>query len=136
MSDNADVAVYRHYYPPGVKRVIASGSSAFIGEVDESTVVKYPLASGGDMSRLEVQRKLLEIVGPHHRVIGLKSFSGTGLYLERAVNGTLAYFYSNQAIRPLRPSNDCPGAERLLRQLHTFTHWGTSLRHPAHKSPP
>lgn len=90
MSDDIDVVVYRHYYPPGVKRVIASGSSAFIGEIDESTVIKYPLAPG-DTSRLEIERTLLEIVSPHHRIIGLKSFSDTGLYLERAVNGTLAY---------------------------------------------
>ncbi len=42
-SDDADAVIYRHYHPPGVKRVIASGSSAFIGEVDESTVLKYLL---------------------------------------------------------------------------------------------
>ena len=70
MSDGVDVVVYRHYYPPGVKRFIASGSSAFIGEVDESTVLKYPLAAGGDVSRLKVERELLEIIGPHPRVIG------------------------------------------------------------------
>lgn len=51
MSDDADVKIYRHYCPPGVKRVIASGSSAFIGEVDESTVLNYPLEPSGDMSR-------------------------------------------------------------------------------------
>lgn len=66
MSVHADVAVYRHYCPPGVKRVIATGTSAFIGVVDESTVLKYPL-SPRDVSRLEVARKLLKIVGPHPR---------------------------------------------------------------------
>ncbi|RMD39247.1 hypothetical protein DV735_g5880, partial [Chaetothyriales sp. CBS 134920] len=73
-----------------VKQVLASGSSAFIGEVDDSTVLKYPLAPGEDMTRLDVERKLLEIIGPHERIIRLKSFSNTGLYLERAVNGTVA----------------------------------------------
>ena len=92
MSDDAEIIVYRHYCPPGVKRVIASGSSAFIGEVDEVTVLKYPLAPGGDTSRLETERKLLEIVGPHERIIELKGFSTTGLYLERAVNGSLAHY--------------------------------------------
>ncbi|KAJ6185451.1 hypothetical protein N7519_006752 [Penicillium mononematosum] len=72
-------------YSFSVKQVIASGGSAFVGEVDESTVMKYPLAPGGDMSRLEIEKKLLEIVGPHERIIGLKSFSSDGLYyLERA----------------------------------------------------
>jgi serine/threonine protein kinase len=54
--------------------------------------MKCPLAPGGDMSRLEIEKKLLEIVGPHERIIGLKSFSVDGLYLERAVNGTLAHY--------------------------------------------
>jgi serine/threonine protein kinase len=89
MSDDA-VVIYRHYCPQGVKRVMASGSSAFIGEVDEATVLKYPLAPNGDMSRLDTERKLLEIVGPHPRIIQLKSFSAAGLYLERAANGTVA----------------------------------------------
>ncbi|KAJ5154961.1 uncharacterized protein N7500_010400 [Penicillium coprophilum] len=54
--------------------------------------MKYPLAPGGDMSRLKIERKLLEVVGPHKRIIGLKGFSDDGLYLERAVNGTLAHY--------------------------------------------
>lgn len=91
MSDDTEqnITIYQHYCPQGVKDVLAAGSSAFIGEVDEFTVIKYPLAPGGDMTRLEVERKLLEI-GPHERIIGLKSFSNTGLYLERAPNGNVA----------------------------------------------
>lgn len=90
MTEETEVTIYRQYCPPGVKRVIAAGSSAFIGEVDDYTVFKYPLAPNGDMSRLEIERKLLEIVGLHERIIKLKDASGTGLYLERAANGTLA----------------------------------------------
>ncbi|CDM38314.1 hypothetical protein DTO013E5_10005 [Penicillium roqueforti] len=92
MLDDAEVVIYRHYCPPGVKKVIASGSSAFIGEVDDLTVMKYPLAPGGDMSRLEIEKKLFEIVGSHERIIGFRGFSDKGLYLERAVNGTLGYY--------------------------------------------
>jgi serine/threonine protein kinase len=92
MSNDSDptVTIYQQYCPQGVKRVLASGSSAFIGEIDDSTVFKYPLAPGGEMNRLEVERKLLEIVGRHERIIGLKGFSEKGLYLERALNGTVA----------------------------------------------
>ncbi|KAF2105207.1 hypothetical protein BDV96DRAFT_617909 [Lophiotrema nucula] len=86
------VHYYYRYYPPGVKQALASGTSAWIGEVDDSTVFKYPLAPGGDMARLDVERKLLEIIGPHQRIIGLKGFSDTGIYLERAVNGTVAKY--------------------------------------------
>ncbi|KAJ4323089.1 hypothetical protein N0V84_004489 [Fusarium piperis] len=94
MSDDKGqtITIYQHYLPPGVKRVLASGSSAFIGEVDDFTVFKYPLAPGGDMTRLEIERKLLENIGPHERIIGLKSFSDTGLYLERALNGNVAEY--------------------------------------------
>lgn len=41
------------------------------------------------MSRLEIERQLLELVGPNERIIQLKSDSDAGLYLERAPNGTL-----------------------------------------------
>lgn len=92
MLEGIEVVVYKHYHPPGIKRVLAPGSSAFIGEIDESTVLKYPLAPGGDMDRLNVERQLLEIVGPHKGIIGLKGFSENGIYLERALNGTLAQF--------------------------------------------
>ena len=122
MSHDADVVVYRHYYPPGVKRVIASGSSAFIGEVDGSTVLKYPLAPGGDASRLEVEREILEVVGPHPRIIGLKSLSSTGLYLERAVNGTLAYYLLESGDQP--PSTQqrlswCREAAEAVAHVHS-----------------
>ncbi|KAG4439228.1 hypothetical protein IFR05_005266 [Cadophora sp. M221] len=90
MSDDADEIIYRHCCPQGVKRVIASGSSAFVGVVDDSTVLKYPFAPGGDLSRLEIEKKLLQIIGPHPRIIGYKGFSNKGLHLERAEKGTLA----------------------------------------------
>ncbi|KAK1622330.1 hypothetical protein BDP81DRAFT_507790, partial [Colletotrichum phormii] len=68
----------------------ACRSSAFIGEVDGSTILKYPLKPGGDLTRLELEHKILTIlVGQHPRIIGHKGFKETGLYLERAVNGTI-----------------------------------------------
>lgn len=90
MSDWVEEVIYHHDRPQGVKRVIASGSSAFCEEVDESTVLKYPLAPGGDMSRLEIERRLFEVIGLHPRIIGYKGYSDLGLYLQSAVNGTLA----------------------------------------------
>lgn len=122
MSDDADVTIYRQYCPPGVQQVIASGGSAFIGGVDESTVFKYPLAPGGDMSRLEVERKLLSIVNPHPRIIQLKSFSDTGIYLERAVNGTLADYLLESGNPP--PSTQqrlswCREATEAIAHIHS-----------------
>jgi hypothetical protein len=43
MSVDAEVAVYRHYCPPGVERVIATGTSAFIGEVDQFSNILFLL---------------------------------------------------------------------------------------------
>ena len=80
---------YHHYYPPGVKRTIASGASSFVGEIDRSTALKYPLEPGGDFSRLEHEYKILGIIGQHHRIIGCKGFTNAGLYLERAAHGTI-----------------------------------------------
>jgi hypothetical protein len=50
--------------------VLASGSSAFLGEVDESTVLKYPHAPNQDINRFKVERKLLKLVDPHPRIYG------------------------------------------------------------------
>lgn len=123
MLDDTEVIVYKHYRPPRVKRVIASGSSAFIGEIDEFTVLKYPLAPGGDMGRLDVERQLLEVVGSHERIIGLKGFSEEGLYLERAFNGTLAQFIleSGSALCSSTPQQVtwCREASEAVAWVHT-----------------
>lgn len=62
-------------------------------DLDKTTFTRkeeFLKQNGGHMSRLEVERKLLSIVNLHTRIIQLKSFSDTGIYLERTVNGTLA----------------------------------------------
>lgn len=123
MSDDSEETIYRHYCPQGVKRVIASGSSAFVGEVDDSTVLKYPLAPGGDLSRLEIEEKLLNIIGPHPRIIGYKGFSNKGLYLERAENGTLAD-YILESGNPLPAVHQrlfwCLEAAEAVAHIHSY----------------
>lgn len=89
---DSEVVEYHHYCPPGVRRVLASGTSAFIGEVDDLTILKYPLEPGGDMTRLEIEHKIMDIIGHHPRIIAQKGFTEAGLYLERAVNGTIFNF--------------------------------------------
>ncbi|OBT45949.1 serine/threonine protein kinase [Pseudogymnoascus sp. WSF 3629] len=74
-SAEMEIIEYRQYCPPGVQRVIASGTSAWI-----------------DRSRLELEYEILCKVGKHPRIIGLKRLSTDGLYLERAPNGTLHNF--------------------------------------------
>ncbi|OJI85081.1 hypothetical protein ASPTUDRAFT_28781 [Aspergillus tubingensis CBS 134.48] len=109
--DKPEVKEYQEYCPPGVKRVIASGGSAWIGEVDETTVLKYPLAPDDtDISRLDTERRLLEIVGPHEHIIKVKGCTDNGwLYLERAINGNLDDYY----LRPAHP-HPPPSLEQRL----------------------
>jgi serine/threonine protein kinase len=103
MSDDEDVVIYQHYYPPGVNRVLASGSSAFIGEIDDSIVLKYPLSPPNeDMSRLEAEKKFFEAVGQHKRISKLKGSSAMSLYLERAAKGNL-YQYLFESTIPSPP---------------------------------
>lgn len=86
---NYEVVEYRQYCPAGVRRVLASGTSAFIGEVDESTILKYPLEPGGDMTRLEHEHAILSLIGQHPRIIAQKGLTDAGLYLERATKETI-----------------------------------------------
>lgn len=74
--------------------MIACGTSAFIGEVDNTTILKYPLKPGGDRTRLELEHQILTVVGRHPGIVGHKGLTETGLYLERAMNGTIADFLS------------------------------------------
>ncbi|KAI0096095.1 kinase-like domain-containing protein [Nemania sp. FL0031] len=98
MSDNAEVRVLHRYYPDGVKSVIGSGTSAWVGEVDEFTVMKYTHTKEGDeeeLMRLDAEKQLYEIVGPHERIIKFKGSAPNGFYLERAANGPLAEYLLN-----------------------------------------
>lgn len=86
-----EVVHYYHYLPQPVQKVLASGSYAFIGLVDESTVLKYPLDPNDDMERLKTESRLLALVGKHPGIIAHKGLTSDGLYLERA-KGSL-YWY-------------------------------------------
>lgn len=90
-----EIVEYHHYFPPGVRRILASGSSAFIGLVDDSTVLKYTLEPGGDRTRLEIEHQILTTVGKHPNIIAQKGLTDQGLYLERAVNGTIYWYLAD-----------------------------------------
>lgn len=121
-NDEREIIEYHQYCPQGVRRVLASGTSAWIGEVDESTVLKYPLTAGGDRTRIETEHKLLCIVGEHPRIIGFRRLSNSGLYLERAVNGTLYEFIvgSNHTSTCLRQQLAwCREATEAVSHVHS-----------------
>ena len=79
----------KRYIPPAVKRVITIGGSSWIGEVDDTTVLKYPHDRGVETDRFHTEYKILTVLGQNPRIIGLKGYTDDGLYLERAVNGDI-----------------------------------------------
>lgn len=93
IDDNGEIVHVHHYYqycPPGVKHVLSSGTSAWIGEVDDSTVFKYPKDPEQEAERISAEKRIMEAIPPHKHVIGFKGAEGDGIYLERATNGTVA----------------------------------------------
>lgn len=103
----ADIIIY-DWHPEGVQRVLASGSSNFIGLVDEQTVLKYPQIPSekhpnlvGDerlckalreeaLAGLHVEEQIFTVLGRHDRIIGFKGRNKDGLLLEHMSNGSVA----------------------------------------------
>lgn len=117
-SPKPDIVIYS-WYPRGVKSVIASGGSNFIGLVDENTVLKYPNLPSGESLGLDfenekvyrilrqehqlglnVEEQILEILGQHHRIISFKGKHEDGLLLEYMPNGSVADYLYNANPRP------------------------------------
>lgn len=76
------------YFPEGVRQIIASGGTNYVGLVDEHTVLKYPHFPG-ELVALEIEAKILEAAGYHPRVVEFKGKNANGLLLGFARNGSL-----------------------------------------------
>lgn len=87
----------KRYIPPAVNSVITIGSSSWIGEVDDSTVLKYPHDRGVETDRFQTEYKILTVLGQNLRIIRLKGYTDDGLYLERAVNGDIHEYLTHNA---------------------------------------
>lgn len=75
------------YTPPGVKRLVdPSGGSCNIGEIDDTTVLKYPREKE-DMEQVRIEAKMLDLLGSHPRIIQSKGLTKHGLLLEFMPNG-------------------------------------------------
>ena len=117
-SPKPDIVIYS-WYPRGVKTVIASGSSNFVGLVDEKTVLKYPMLPSREFSGVEfengkvyrilrqqqqlglhVEEQILEVLGQHDRIISFKGKHEDGLLLEFMPNGSVADYLYNDKPRP------------------------------------
>lgn len=77
------------YYPEGVKHIITTGGSHYIGFVNETTALKYPHFKG-DVDALRVESAILQRLGKHPRIIEYKGEHEDGLLLEYLPYGSLA----------------------------------------------
>ncbi|KAI9848549.1 MAG: hypothetical protein M1837_007218 [Sclerophora amabilis] len=87
---NGDIYVLP-YFPKGVQRIITTGSSHYIGLVNESTVLKYPHFKGTS-DALRIESKILQRLGKHPRIVEFKGEHDDGVLIEYAPNGSLEQY--------------------------------------------
>ena len=87
------------YLPKNVQNCLAIGTTSFIGFVDDTTVLKYPLIEQDkpSLANIRLEARLLQTVGPHKNIIDCKGLTEDGLLLEYATRGTIfEYLQINQ----------------------------------------
>ncbi|OQE26897.1 hypothetical protein PENFLA_c006G02086 [Penicillium flavigenum] len=79
--------------PPGVEEVISRGS-CYIGKLNDRIVLKYAsdLNDLAFLTSIKVERRILQIIGPHPRIIQSMGLVEDGLILKYYPNGTLHNF--------------------------------------------
>ncbi|KAG4441516.1 hypothetical protein IFR05_002973 [Cadophora sp. M221] len=110
----------KRYLLPAVKRVITIGRSSWIGEVDDTTVLKYPHDRGVETDRFHTEYKILTVLSQNPRIIGLNGYTDDGIYLERAVNGDMhEYLTRNLTISPQQRLTWCRQAAEAVAYAHS-----------------
>ncbi|KAL8988742.1 MAG: hypothetical protein Q9177_002233 [Variospora cf. flavescens] len=87
--------IYKPFHKPdGVTEFLGLGSDSFIGAVDETTVLKYPITPGDKtaLATLDLEAQILTTIGPHKHIVGYKGQREDGLLLKRALRGSIAQF--------------------------------------------
>ncbi|KAF2731949.1 kinase-like protein [Polyplosphaeria fusca] len=85
---------FHSWYPRGTRRAIAAGANHFVATVDDTTVLKYPVApqEAANLYLPDAQRfrrSILRRLGKHPRIIQLKGKHEDGLLLEYLPNGSV-----------------------------------------------
>lgn len=96
------------YFPQGVDKFLASGSSSFIGRLNEKMVLKYPRVVGEDWDRLVLEARIYKALGRHPRIIACFGIDERGLKLEYAPKGTV-----RNLLRNSHPDGEIPLHTRL-----------------------
>lgn len=115
---HVEIVEVRRYYPPGVSEIIGRGGECFIGVVDDFTVLKYPCIPGNQES-IQIEARLLEVLGSHPRIITSKGLTEHGLMLQRASNGSLNDYIASQSFIPLETRLLwCKQAAQAISYIH------------------
>ena len=105
------------YYPKGVTKCLTMGSNNFIGLVDDTTILKYPLTQRDKnaLAALSLEARILQLIGPHKHIIGFKGLTDSGLRLERASLGSVAtYLESNDPTLLQRLNWACQATQAII----------------------
>ena len=91
MNTEVEIALY---CPKDVTECLTMGTNSFIGLVDDTTVLKYPLTRYDKkaLAVLGLEARILQLIGPHKHIIGFKGLTDSGLLLERASFGSVAAY--------------------------------------------
>ena len=119
----------RRYLPQGVKRIIAHGSGCWIGEVDKTTVLKYP-HTDEEMKWVQIEAKIHSVLGRHPRIVQSKAIRKDGLLLEFAPNGNLhEYLTAHPEASLERRLSWCIQATEAVAYIHSKRVLHCDLRH-------
>ncbi|KAH6973858.1 kinase-like domain-containing protein [Ilyonectria sp. MPI-CAGE-AT-0026] len=109
----------RRYLPQGVKRIIAHGGGCWIGEVDATTVLKYP-HTRDEMRWIQIEAKIPSVLGHHPRIVQSKGLTKDGLLLEFAANGNLHdYLMAHLEVSLERRLAWCTEATEAVAYIHS-----------------
>lgn len=109
----------RRYLPQGVKRIIGHGGGCWIGEVDATTVLKYP-HTRDEMRWIQIEAKILSVLGHHPRIVQSKGLTKDSLLLEFAPNGNLHdYLIAHPEVSLERRLAWCIQATEAVAHIHS-----------------
>lgn len=119
---NDEPQVIWSYMPPGVRAILATGSTSFVGDLGNDQVLKYPHVAE-DRKVIEHEASVYKILGSHPRILPYYGQDPAGLRLGRAANGTLREFLNETPRSPqdkLKWSRQLVEAVAYIHTMHVF----------------
>jgi serine/threonine protein kinase len=89
--------IYLNTYSPEGVQYLTTGSSCYIGIVDDTTILKYPRVEGDKqtLDLLNTEAQIYKAVGAHKHILGFKGQRDEGILLERAQSSITEYLRCN-----------------------------------------